>query len=99
MNNRTLKVRKGHWDYIPKRAPSSGNRVAPFILLKGLCLEHAGFTIYTPYQSQLRTDGCRLFEIVAAEAERRASESFGAFQPNAAITRRPHALHCYTKFR
>jgi len=39
MNNRTLKVRKGHWGYIPKRTPSSGNRVAPFILLKGLWLE------------------------------------------------------------
>ena len=46
MNNRTLKVRKGHWDYIPKR--TSGNRVAPFILLKGLWLEQAGFTIDTP---------------------------------------------------
>ena len=41
MNNRTLKVRKGHWDYIPKRTPSSGNRVAAFILLKGLWLEQA----------------------------------------------------------
>lgn len=48
MNNRTLKVRKGHWDYIPKHAPSSGNRVAPFILLKGLWLEQAGFSIDTP---------------------------------------------------
>ena len=48
MNNRTLKVRKGHWDYIPKRPPSSGNRVAPFILLKGLWLEQAGFSIDTP---------------------------------------------------
>lgn len=24
MNNRTLKVRKGHWDYIPKRTPLAG---------------------------------------------------------------------------
>jgi hypothetical protein len=48
MNNRTLKVRKGHWDYIPKRTPSSGNRVAPFILLKGLWLEKAGFSVDTP---------------------------------------------------
>jgi len=48
MNNRTLKVRKGHWDYAPKRTPSSGNRAATFILLKGLWLEQAGFTIDTP---------------------------------------------------
>lgn len=48
MNNRTLKVRKGHWNYIPKRTPSSGNRVAPFILLKGLWLEQAGFSVDTP---------------------------------------------------
>ena len=48
MNNRTLKVRKGHWDYIPKCTPPSGKRVAPFILLKGLWLEQAGFTIDTP---------------------------------------------------
>jgi|GEM_PF-2525520 hypothetical protein len=47
MNNRTLKVRKGHWDYIPKRTPSSGNRVAPFILLKGLWLEKTGFSVDT----------------------------------------------------
>jgi hypothetical protein len=48
MNNRTLKVRKGHWDYVPKRTSSSGNRVAPFILLKGLWLEKAGFSVDTP---------------------------------------------------
>ena len=48
MNNRTLKVRKGHWDYIPKRTPSSGHRVAPFILLKGLWLGQAGFSVDTP---------------------------------------------------
>ncbi len=48
MNNRTPKVRKGHWGYIPKRTPSSGNRVVPFILLKGLWLEQAGLSIDTP---------------------------------------------------
>ena len=46
MNNRTLKVRKGHWDYIPKRTPSSGNRVAPFILLKGHGRGQVGFFIH-----------------------------------------------------
>ena len=61
MNNRTLKVRKGHWDYIPKRTPSSGNRVAPFILLKGLWLEQAGFTIDTPVSITVE-DGRRKLE-------------------------------------
>ena len=48
MNNRTLKVRKGHWDYILKRPPSSSNRLAPFILLKGFWLEQAEFSVDTP---------------------------------------------------
>lgn len=48
MNKRTLKVRRGHWDYTLKSTPSGGNRIAPFILLKGIWLELAGFAVDTP---------------------------------------------------
>ena len=47
MKQRKLKVRKGHWDYTPKTNPCSGNRIIPFVLLKGLWLEEAGFSINT----------------------------------------------------
>jgi len=47
MKQRKLKVRKGHWDYVLKSNPSSGNRTTPFILLKGIWLEQAGFTLGT----------------------------------------------------
>ncbi|QVL42617.1 MAG: SymE family type I addiction module toxin [Alcanivorax sp.] len=73
--------------------------MAPFILLEGLWLEQAGFSIDTPVSIRLRMGGCRLFEIVAAEAERRASESFEALPPNAEVTgtgaqrREPNAAH------
>ena len=48
MKQRKLKVRKGHWDYVPKSTPSGGNRTTPFILLKGIWLEQAGFTVDSP---------------------------------------------------
>ncbi len=48
MKQRKLKVRKGHWDYILKSTPGGGNRTTPFILLKGIWLEQAGFTVDTP---------------------------------------------------
>ncbi|UWN49839.1 Endoribonuclease SymE [Alcanivorax sp. ALC70] len=48
MKQRKLKVRKGHWDYTLKSQPYSGNRIIPFVLLKGAWLEQAGFNIDTP---------------------------------------------------
>jgi hypothetical protein len=48
MKQRKLKVRKGHWDYTLKSEPYSGNRITPFLLLKGTWLEQAGFNIDTP---------------------------------------------------
>jgi hypothetical protein len=48
MKQRKLKVRKGHWDYTLKNEPYSGNRIIPFLLLKGTWLEQAGFNIDTP---------------------------------------------------
>jgi len=48
MKQRKLKVRKGHWDYTLKNQPCSGNRITPFLLLKGTWLEQAGFLINTP---------------------------------------------------
>lgn len=48
MKQRKLKVREGHWDYTLKSTPCGGNRIAPFILLKGIWLEQAGFTVDTP---------------------------------------------------
>jgi hypothetical protein len=47
MKQRKLKVRKGHWGYTLKSEPYSGNRIIPFLLLKGAWLEQAGFTINT----------------------------------------------------
>lgn len=47
MKQRKLKVREGHWDYTLKNSPCGGNRIAPFILLKGIWLEQAGFTVDT----------------------------------------------------
>lgn len=47
MKQRKLKVREGHWDYTLKSTPCGGNRIAPFILLKGIWLEQAGFTLGT----------------------------------------------------
>jgi hypothetical protein len=58
MKQRKLKVRKGHWDYVLKSNPSSGNRAAPFILLKGIWLEQAGFTVDTPLS--IKVDDGRL---------------------------------------
>lgn len=48
MKQRKLKVRKGHWDYTLRSTPCGGNRTTPFILLKGIWLEQAGFTVDTP---------------------------------------------------
>ena len=48
MKQRKLKVRKGHWGYALKSQPYSGNRITPFLLLKGTWLEQAGFNIDTP---------------------------------------------------
>ena len=48
MKQRKLKVRKGHWGYTLKSQPYSGNRITPFLLLKGSWLEKAGFNIDTP---------------------------------------------------
>ena len=48
MKQRKLKVREGHWDYTLKSTPCGGNRIAPFILLTGIWLEQAGFTVDTP---------------------------------------------------
>lgn len=48
MKQRKLKVRKGHRDYTLKSKLCSGNPITPFLLLKGIWLEQAGFTIDTP---------------------------------------------------
>ncbi|MBS3666621.1 hypothetical protein [Vreelandella boliviensis] len=61
MNNRSLKACKGHWDSIPKRTPCGGKRVAPFMLLKGLLLEQAGFPIDTPVSITVEGEVVTLF--------------------------------------
>lgn len=48
MKQLNLKVRKGHQNYTLKSKPCSGNPITPFLLLKGIWLEQAGFTIDTP---------------------------------------------------
>ncbi len=48
MKIRHLKVREGYRDYCLKNQSHKGNPTIPFILLKGIWLEKAGFTIDTP---------------------------------------------------
>ncbi|WP_194856922.1 hypothetical protein [Alloalcanivorax venustensis] len=65
MKQRKLKVRKGHWGYTLKSEPYGGNRIIPFVLLKGTWLKKPGLPSIHQYSYLLRMVDCLLFEIAA----------------------------------